>query len=83
MPLSASLSDTTGVSRETAREAIRSLADFGLIHLLAKHGAFVHDTPIEEVRNLYDLNGAIFTMARAASVRRVAGGANRSFAKKL
>ncbi len=68
------LSAAMGVSRGTVREAIRSLADSGLIDLVANRGAFVHETTLAEVRNLYDLRGAIFAMACAAAARRVADG---------
>lgn len=78
-----SLSNAMGVSRGTVREAIRSLADSGLIDLIANRGAFVHETTLSEVRNLYDLRGAIFAMACAASARRVAEGSERKLAQKL
>jgi len=78
-----SLSDAMGVSRGTVREAIRSLADSGLIDLVANRGAFVHETTPEEVRNLYDLRGAIFAMACAACARRVADGAEPDLADAL
>jgi len=70
-----SLSAAMGVSRGTVREAIRSLADSGLIDLVANRGAFVHETTQAEIRNLYDLRCAVFAMACAASARRVAEGA--------
>jgi DNA-binding GntR family transcriptional regulator len=70
-----SLSNALGVSRGTVREAIRSLADSGLIDLIANRGAFVHETTLDEVRNLYELRGAIFGMACAAAARRVGEGA--------
>ncbi|WP_425090810.1 GntR family transcriptional regulator [Tropicimonas sp. S265A] len=69
-----SLATAMGVSRGTVREAIRSLADSGLIDLIANRGAFVHETTLEEVRNLYDLRGSIFAMACAATARRVGQG---------
>lgn len=78
-----SLSNAMGVSRGTVREAIRSLADSGLIDLIANRGAFVHETTLAEVRNLYDLRGAIFAMACAASARRVAEGAEPRLVRKL
>jgi DNA-binding GntR family transcriptional regulator len=68
------LSDAMGVSRGTVREAIRSLADSGLIDLVANRGAFVHETTFAEVRNLYELRGAIFAMACRAAARRVGAG---------
>lgn len=68
------LSNAMGVSRGTVREAIRSLADSGLIDLIANRGAFVHKTTLAEARNLYDLRGAIFGMACAAAARRLREG---------
>lgn len=77
------LSETMGVSRGTVREAIRSLADSGLIDLIANRGAYVHETTLEEVRNLYELRGAIFAMACGAAARRVRDGSERSLIKAL
>jgi DNA-binding GntR family transcriptional regulator len=68
------LSAAMGVSRGTVREAIRSLADSGLIDLVANRGAFVHETTLEELRNLYDLRGAIFGLCCSSAARRVAEG---------
>ncbi|MEL6800000.1 MAG: GntR family transcriptional regulator [Pseudomonadota bacterium] len=77
------LSNAMGVSRGTVREAIRSLADSGLIDLIANRGAFVHETTLTEVRNLYDLRGAIFAMACASSAQRVAEGAEPKLVRQL
>jgi DNA-binding GntR family transcriptional regulator len=66
------LANAFGVSRGTVREAIRSLADSGLIDLVANRGAFVHATTLDEVRNLYDLRGAIFAMACSSAARHMA-----------
>ena len=77
------LSTVMGVSRGTVREAIRSLADSGLIDLIANRGAFVHETTLAEVRNLYDLRGAVFGMACAAAARRVSEGAEPKLAQRL
>lgn len=68
------LSSILGVSRGTVREAIRSLADSGLIDLIANRGAFVHETTLSEIRNLYELRAAIFGMACSAAARRVGEG---------
>jgi len=68
------LSNAMGVSRGTVREAIRSLADSGLIDLIANRGAFVHQTTLTEVRNLYDLRRAIFAMACGTAALRAADG---------
>ncbi|UYP69316.1 GntR family transcriptional regulator [Thalassobacter stenotrophicus] len=78
-----SLSNAMGVSRGTVREAIRSLADSGLIDLIANRGAFVHETTLDEIRNLYDLRGAIFAMACSACARRMADGDTPHLARKL
>lgn len=67
------LANVMGVSRGTVREAIRSLADSGLIVLVANRGAFVHQLTVDDIRNLYDLRGAIFAMGCAAVARRMAG----------
>jgi DNA-binding GntR family transcriptional regulator len=78
-----SLSTAMGVSRGTVREAIRSLADSGLIDLIANRGAFVHKTTLAEARNLYDLRGAIFAMACAAAARRLREGTEPRLAAQL
>lgn len=77
------LSSAMGVSRGTVREAIRSLADSGLVDLVANRGAFVHETTLREVRNLYELRGAIFAMACASAARRVAAGEETRLVNKL
>lgn len=77
------LSNIMGVSRGTVREAIRSLADSGLIDLITNRGAFVHETTLAEVRNLYDLRGAVFAMACAAAARHVAEGTDAKLLQKL
>lgn len=77
------LSNAMGVSRGTVREAIRSLADSGLIDLITNRGAFVHETTLSEIRNLYELRGAIFALACASSARRVKEGAAPDLAGAL
>ena len=77
------LADAMGVSRGTVREAIRSLVDTGLIDLFANRGAFVHKMTLDEVRNLYDLRGAIFAMACGAAARRVADGTAPALVARL
>ena len=66
------LAESLGVSRGTVREAIRSLAESGLIELVSNRGAFVRRPTVSEVRDLYELRGAIFGMSCAAVARRIA-----------
>ena len=65
------LAQTLAVSRGTVREAIRSLADSGLIDLIANRGAFVRRLTVDEIKNLYELRGAIFALACASVARRM------------
>lgn len=78
-----SLSNAMGVSRGTVREAIRSLADSGLIDLIANRGAFVHETTLEEVQNLYDIRNVIFSMACGAAARRAGQGLEPELVARL
>jgi DNA-binding GntR family transcriptional regulator len=77
------LSNLMGVSRGTVREAIRSLVDTGLVDLIANRGAFVHEITLEDVRNLYDLRGAIFARACASAARRVGEGLEPELVARL
>ncbi len=77
------LSVVMGVSRGTVREAIRSLAGSGLVDLIANRGAFVHETTLSEVQNLYELRGAIFAMACGAAARRYGQGDEPRLAEDL
>ena len=77
------LSDAMGVSRGTVREAIRSLADSGLVNFITNRGAFVHQITRSEIRNLYELRGAIFAMACASVARRVADGSEPKLVQRL
>ncbi len=65
------LADSLAVSRGTVREAIRSLVDSGLIVLKTNRGAYVRTLTVDEIRNLYDLRGAVFAMACSATARRM------------
>jgi len=63
------LANQIGVSRGTVREAIRSLADSGLIEIVANRGAYIRSITIEEIGNLYELRGAIFALGCALAAR--------------
>lgn len=65
-----SLADGLGVSRGPVREAIRGLAQTGLVEVITNKGAVVRTLTIDEIQCLYDLRGAIFAMACAALSRR-------------
>ncbi|MEM9781135.1 MAG: GntR family transcriptional regulator [Pseudomonadota bacterium] len=67
-----SLAGRLDVSRGTVREAVRSLAQSGLIELVSNRGAFVRRISDDEVRDLYDLRGAIFALACARVARQQA-----------
>lgn len=67
----AQLAATMSVSRGTVREAVRMLADSGLIEIITNRGAFVRRVTVEEIRDLYDLRGAIFSMACGVLARRM------------
>lgn len=66
------LAGALGVSRGTVREALRLLAQSGLIELVSNRGAYVREVSEDEIRNLYEIRGAIFSMACAAVARRQA-----------
>lgn len=67
-----SLAESMAVSRGTVREAIRSLADSGLIDLVANRGAFVRRMSVERIADLYHLRGAIFSLACGLTAQRFA-----------
>lgn len=79
----AALAGSLAVSRGTVREAIRSLADSGLIVLRANRGAFVRRLTVDEIRNLYDLRGAIFALACASTARRMAEAHDQTLIARL
>lgn len=64
------LADGLGVSRGPVREAIRGLAQTGLVEVITNRGAVVRTLTLEEIQSLYELRGAIFAMACAALARR-------------
>lgn len=65
-----SLADGLGVSRGPVREAIRGLAQTGLVEVITNKGAVVRTLSLEEIQCLYEVRGAIFAMACAALSRR-------------
>jgi len=59
----ARLCDEFGVGRSTARRALRTLADDGLIELEENRGARVSATTVEEVFDLYEVRAALYGLA--------------------
>lgn len=57
------LADAMGVSRGPVREAMRALAEAGLVEIIANKGVVVRRIEMEEVLDLYDLRGVIFGLA--------------------
>ncbi|QPC44207.1 FCD domain-containing protein [Kaustia mangrovi] len=57
------LADAMGVSRGPVREAMRALAQAGLVEIIANKGVVVRRIEMEEVLDLYDLRGVIFGLA--------------------
>ncbi|MEM6972676.1 MAG: GntR family transcriptional regulator [Pseudomonadota bacterium] len=63
------LANRLAVSRGTVREAVRHMAQSGLIELVSNRGAFVRRISNDEVNDLYELRGAIFALACARAAR--------------
>lgn len=59
----AALAESLGVSRGPIREALRTLAQAGLVDLLANKGAIARSIGLDEAKKLYALRGALFALA--------------------
>lgn len=58
------------VSRGPIREACRSLEQAGLLVSAVNHGVYVRDMTLDEVRNLYEVRGALACLAGRLIVQR-------------
>lgn len=63
------LSRSLGVSRGPVREAARALEKNGLVTVIMNRGAFVRSLSLDEAKEIYEINGALFGLAagRAAA----------------
>jgi DNA-binding GntR family transcriptional regulator len=59
------LARSLGVSRGPVREAARALEKSGLVTIIMNRGAFVRTLAIEEAKEIYEINGALFGLAAA------------------
>lgn len=66
----AALADDLGVSRGPVREALRGLAEAGLVDSIANRGVVVRRIGREEALDLYDLRGTLFGFACETLARR-------------
>ncbi len=57
------LAKDLGVSRGPIREALRTLAQAGLIEIQMNRGAVARSIGLNEIKNLYALRGALFALA--------------------
>lgn len=72
------LATSLGVSRGPIREALRGLAEAGLVDSIANRGVVVRKIGLEEALDLYDLRAVIFgfaceTLARRRTAAQLAG----------
>ena len=65
------LAEMLNVSRMPVREAIRQLASEGLVTIVAHRGAFVASLDPDEIRELYQVRGALECLAIRESVPRI------------
>jgi DNA-binding GntR family transcriptional regulator len=66
----AQLSQALGISRSPIREAIQSLANEGLLRLVPQKGAIVSTFDLEEIRDLYEIRGALDGLAARLAAER-------------
>ncbi|MDD5598255.1 MAG: GntR family transcriptional regulator [Victivallaceae bacterium] len=60
-----------GVSRTPVREVIRELVKEGLLTSIPNLGTFVKQYSIQEIKNIYEIRGALEGLAAALAARRI------------
>jgi len=67
------VSSSLGISRSPIREALRTLAEEGLVRLVSGRGVFVASFPVEEIRELLELREALDVLAAQLVAARADG----------
>jgi DNA-binding GntR family transcriptional regulator len=61
------LAEELGVSRTPVREAIHRLEKDGLVEILPRKGAYVRTVSVDDVREIFDIRGALEALALRSS----------------
>jgi DNA-binding GntR family transcriptional regulator len=64
------ISSSLGISRSPIREALRTLAEEGLVRLVSGRGVFVASFPVAEIRELLELREALDVLAAQLAAAR-------------
>jgi DNA-binding GntR family transcriptional regulator len=67
------VAERLGVSRGPVREALRALADVGLLQIELNRGAYVRKIDLEEAIEIHDVYSALEELATRSSARRLSG----------
>jgi DNA-binding GntR family transcriptional regulator len=67
------VAERLGVSRGPVREALRTLADVGLLQIEQNRGAYVRKIDFEEAIEIHDVYSALEELATRSAVRRLSG----------
>ncbi len=64
------LAEEMGVSRTPVREAIRKLEKEGFVNIMPRKGAYVASISLEDIRELYEIRGALEALAGSLAAER-------------
>ena len=67
------VAERLGVSRGPVREALRALADVGLLQIKQNRGAYVRKIDLEEAIEIHDVYSALEELATRSAARRLSG----------